>query len=80
MLNFYFTCVCTVSKGTQQVKTVQKESLQKMVAFAENRTDCRREMQLNYFGEIYDSKLCSKNLASACDNCLGEVCKFDFFL
>ncbi|CAH0381815.1 unnamed protein product [Bemisia tabaci] len=62
----------SISKGTQQVKTVQKESLQKMVAFAENRTDCRREMQLNYFGEIYDSKLCSKNLASACDNCLGE--------
>ncbi|XP_017875037.2 Bloom syndrome protein homolog, partial [Ceratina calcarata] len=51
------------------------DNLFKMVSFCENKTDCRRQLQLNYFGEIYDRQQCVANKATSCDNCR---CKDDF--
>ncbi|XP_044018957.1 Bloom syndrome protein homolog isoform X2 [Aphidius gifuensis] len=45
------------------------DNLYKMVSFCENKTDCRRTQQLNYFGEQFDKNKCIKNKDTACDNC-----------
>ncbi|KYN05976.1 Bloom syndrome protein like protein [Cyphomyrmex costatus] len=45
------------------------DNLLKMVAFCENTTDCRRSLQLNYFGEIFDRQQCISYKITACDNC-----------
>lgn len=56
-----------------QVISTHMDNLFKMVAFAENTTDCRRSQQLNYFGEIFDRQECISNKAAACDNCRSKV-------
>ncbi|KOX69173.1 Bloom syndrome protein like protein [Melipona quadrifasciata] len=53
------------------------DNLFQMVSFCENKTDCRRVQQLNYFGEIFDRQQCIANKATACDNCR---CKDDFIM
>ncbi|XP_015430995.1 PREDICTED: Bloom syndrome protein homolog [Dufourea novaeangliae] len=45
------------------------DNLFKMVSFCENKTDCRRTLQLNYFGELFDRQQCVVNKATSCDNC-----------
>ncbi|XP_063992518.1 recQ-like DNA helicase Blm [Diachasmimorpha longicaudata] len=45
------------------------ENLYKMVAFCENKTDCRRSLQLNYFGEKFDRSKCGIIKEAICDNC-----------
>lgn len=52
-----------------QVINTHMDNLFKMVAFCENSTDCRRSLQLNYFGEIFDRQQCIMNKITACDNC-----------
>ncbi|XP_046659384.1 Bloom syndrome protein homolog [Homalodisca vitripennis] len=42
-----------------------------MVNYCENRSDCRRAIQLQYFGENYRQR-CPNNPAVACDNCLSQ--------
>lgn len=49
------------------------DNLYRMVAFCENKTDCRRTLQLSYFGEHFDRLLCKSNPRSVCDNCDSEV-------
>ncbi|XP_057371792.1 recQ-like DNA helicase Blm [Daphnia carinata] len=49
------------------------DNLYRMVAFCENKTDCRRTLQLCYFGEHFDRQLCKSNPRSVCDNCDSEV-------
>jgi bloom syndrome protein len=49
------------------------DNLWRMVAFCENKTDCRRSLQLGYFGEHFDSQTCKSNTKSVCDNCDSEV-------
>lgn len=46
-------------------------NLKQMAAFCENKTDCRRVLQLAYFGENFDRQLCMKNKETACDNCIN---------
>lgn len=48
-------------------------NLRSMVAYCENQTDCRREIQLNYFGELFDRSTCMANSETACDNCRNKV-------
>lgn len=57
---------------TKTFLLVHVENLFRVVAFAENRTDCRRSLQLEYFGEKFDRKLCLQNRGTACDNCLEQ--------
>ncbi|XP_014206098.1 Bloom syndrome protein homolog [Copidosoma floridanum] len=53
---------------TESLKT-HMNNLYKIVHFCENLTDCRRSLQLNYFGEKFDRKICIENSQSTCDNC-----------
>lgn len=54
------------------------DNLFKMVSFCENKTDCRRTQQLNYFGEIFDREQCIANKVTSCDNCRSKVSFFLF--
>lgn len=51
------------------------DNLFKMVSFCENKMDCRRALQLNYFGEIFDRQQCMANKSTSCDNCRSKVSK-----
>ncbi|XP_014238784.1 Bloom syndrome protein homolog isoform X2 [Trichogramma pretiosum] len=59
------------SQNLEAQKT-HMDNLYKMVAFCENRTDCRRTLQLNYFGEIFDRKKCMSKRQTTCDNCKNQ--------
>lgn len=52
---------------------IHTANLLKMVGFCENKTDCRRSLQLNYFGELFDRSLCIANKETICDNCTSRV-------
>ena len=45
------------------------DNLAKMVAYCENCIDCRRTLQLAYFGERFDKAQC----AGTCDNCQNKL-------
>ncbi|CAG0889003.1 unnamed protein product, partial [Darwinula stevensoni] len=45
------------------------ENLRRMVSYCDNRTDCRRTLQLNYFGERFDRSACKAQTVTTCDNC-----------
>ncbi|EGC37811.1 hypothetical protein DICPUDRAFT_5670, partial [Dictyostelium purpureum] len=51
--------------GTHYNLKESKTNLNKMVSYCENDTDCRRSLQLSYFGEKFDKSKCGKT----CDNC-----------
>ncbi|XP_063216247.1 recQ-like DNA helicase BLM isoform X3 [Bacillus rossius redtenbacheri] len=53
-------------------KQTHVDNLWRMVSFCENRTDCRRAQQLNYFGEMFSREQCLANRSTACDNCLQQ--------
>ncbi|XP_050543933.1 recQ-like DNA helicase Blm [Daktulosphaira vitifoliae] len=55
--------------GTRESKKIHVQNLFRIVAYCENKTDCRRSLQLNYFGEHFNSDLCTANHETACDNC-----------
>jgi RecQ family ATP-dependent DNA helicase len=55
-------------EGDYNAKKVQKELLQKVVAYCENRSDCRRKQVLAYFGEVFDEAECNRR----CDNCQSD--------
>jgi bloom syndrome protein len=52
-------------EGDWNTKKLQKELLQKVVAYCENKSDCRRKQVLAYFGEAFDAADCKQK----CDNC-----------
>ncbi|KAL0125423.1 hypothetical protein PUN28_004506 [Cardiocondyla obscurior] len=68
-----------LDNSNAQVIGTHMDNLFKMVAFCENTTDCRRSLQLNYFGEIFDRQQCISNKITACDNCRskGEIQMLD---
>jgi bloom syndrome protein len=49
------------------------DNLFRMVAYCENKADCRRAQLLQYFGELFDTKLCKQSPETACDNCSHTV-------
>ena len=49
------------------------DNLWRMVAFCENKTDCRRALQLAYFGEHFDKQICKSMARTTCDNCSSSV-------
>ncbi|XP_034952753.1 Bloom syndrome protein homolog isoform X2 [Chelonus insularis] len=59
---------------SENSNTVQKhlDNLAKMVTFCENRVDCRRMLQLQHFGEIFDRSECLANKSTTCDNCRNK--------
>lgn len=58
--------------GSLESKETHLENLHTMVQYCENKSDCRRAIQLQYFGENY-RKRCPNNPSVACDNCLSQV-------
>ncbi|GFY64240.1 bloom syndrome protein homolog [Trichonephila inaurata madagascariensis] len=48
------------------------DNLYRMVYYCENKTDCRRVWMLEYFGEIFDKKLCLNDPVTSCDNCFSK--------
>ncbi|XP_033216323.1 Bloom syndrome protein homolog [Belonocnema kinseyi] len=61
-----------MDKSCQAVVKTHMDNLFKMVAFCENKTDCRRSQQLNYFGEIFEREKCLANKTTSCDNCRNK--------
>lgn len=59
--------------GTQDSKRVHIQNLYRIVSYCENKADCRRTLQLNYFGEQFDGSKCISNKETACDNCQTKV-------
>lgn len=52
-------------EGDRHSKNVQKGLLQKVIAYCENKSDCRRKQVLAYFGETFEAVDCKQR----CDNC-----------
>jgi RecQ family ATP-dependent DNA helicase len=51
--------------GNRMAKNAQKELLQKVIQYCENKSDCRRKQVLAYFGETFEAENCRQK----CDNC-----------
>lgn len=47
----------------------QEEAARKVVEYCCNTVDCRREVLLEYFGEVFDKVLCRQG----CDNCSNDT-------
>jgi superfamily II DNA helicase RecQ len=47
----------------------QRNNVRRMIAYCENKVDCRRQQILQYFGEEFDPRKCEKT----CDNCRSKV-------
>ena len=56
--------------SSRDVKKTHYDNLYAMVGYCENITDCRRVLQLSYFGEVFDSRLCGEKRGMLCDNCV----------
>ena len=52
-------------EGNEEQKERQREMLNRVVSFCENKRDCRRVEILQYFGERFDKSECR----GTCDNC-----------
>lgn len=50
-------------------KKTLMENLSQVVSYCENKVDCRRSLQLQYLGEIFDRRLCN----GTCDNCRNNA-------
>lgn len=59
--------------GTQESKRVHLQNLFRVVTYCENQVDCRRKIQLNYFGETFNDDSCVANKETTCDNCQNKV-------
>lgn len=51
------------------------DNLDRIVNFCENMVECRRALQLDYFGEHFSREQCVENKTSSCDNC-SRVAQF----
>ena len=55
--------------GNREQKERQHLMLRKMIAYCDNRSDCRRVQVLNYFNERFDPEDCG----GQCDNCKSDA-------
>lgn len=55
-------------EGNQEQKDRQRKMLQRMVAYCENKCDCRRVEILRYFNESFSKEQCNHT----CDNCNSD--------
>ncbi|XP_074650878.1 recQ-like DNA helicase BLM [Tubulanus polymorphus] len=56
-----------------EAKQVHLNNLYRMVQYCENKTDCRRAQQLEYFGEFFDNSQCRSIPECVCDNCSSNI-------
>lgn len=64
------------SGATFETKNLHISNLGRIVSYCENKIDCRRALQLNYFGETFDRNQCITNEETSCDNCRNKVNKY----
>jgi len=64
--------------ATIESRKTHMDNLWRMVSYCENKLDCRRGQQLEYFGEYFDKALCGEYPGAACDNCTAKVSSFLF--
>lgn len=57
------------SGGDKQVKSSNLRKINQVVAFCEEKAECRRVMALKYFGEVFSDQKCDK----MCDNCCRSI-------
>jgi len=69
----YISFIFLVERNNYQAKKIHLDNLARMVGYCENKTDCRRAQQLDYFGEIFNAELCKQDKATICDNCRQDV-------
>lgn len=65
------------TKMSLEVKRVHTNNLHEIVKYCENVIDCRRTIQLNYFGENFAREKCLRKRETTCDNCLNGDAKFN---
>ena len=70
--NFYWNLVAE-DRENFAARQTHIDNLWRMVAFCENKTDCRRAIQLAYFGEHFDRQQCKATPRTTCDNCESQV-------
>ena len=61
-----------MGEGNHESKKTHFDNLWKMARYCENVHECRRALQLEYFGEVFDVEKC-KEKATTCDNCLNTA-------
>ena len=59
--------------GDRNAKKTHFDNLWKMVRYCENVHECRRALQLEYFGEVFDVEKCRESRATTCDNCIAAA-------
>lgn len=67
-----------LSKGSRktsderEAKERDKNNLEHIISYVENRSECRRAILLQYLGERFNSEECLRHIKTACDNCLSR--------
>ncbi|XP_071453979.1 recQ-like DNA helicase Blm [Hetaerina americana] len=61
-----------LDRSNVEANKTHMANLWNIVAFCENKVDCRRTQQLNYFGENFDRRNCIAIPSTVCDNCLQQ--------
>lgn len=60
------------AEANEETRKVHIDNLFDVVQYCENKIDCRRTQQMDYFEEqSFDSAQC-KNPNTVCDNCIGN--------
>ena len=60
------------AEANEETRKVHIDNLFDVVQYCENKIDCRRTQQMDYFEEqSFDSAQC-KNSNTVCDNCIGN--------
>ena len=59
-----------LGEGDMTSRRTHLNNLDQMVKYCEEMSECRRVMQLQYFGEVYDRSQCGAMRGMDCDNCL----------
>ena len=72
-LSHYFVVDRSMNPQAMRVHT---ENLSQIASYCENKTDCRRVLQLEYFGQAFNKDYCKQHPSTSCDNCLAKVSDF----
>ena len=59
-----------LGEGDQTSRSTHLNNLDQMIRYSEEMSECRRVLQLQYFGEAFDRNLCGTMKGMDCDNCL----------
>ncbi|KAJ8664569.1 hypothetical protein QAD02_006231 [Eretmocerus hayati] len=57
------------SNYTEETFQNDLDNLNRVVSYCDNLADCRRALQLSYFGEDFNRQSCIDNTETSCDNC-----------